>query len=99
MPVTHVVLIAWSPTVPAAHLERAREVARGLVTKIPGLSSVVEGPSVSAEGLEGPYDYGMVMTFADADARDAYLPHPAHQEFVALLADDAVSQVTVFDLS
>ena len=35
--------------------------------------AVVEGHSSSPEGLEDGYDYGFVVTFATAQARDAYI--------------------------
>ena len=44
----------------------------------PGIIALKEGPSVSPEGLERGHDYGFVVTFDDAAARDAYLPHPEH---------------------
>lgn len=96
--ITHIVLIGWAPHTPTEVRERAREIARGFVGRIPGLLQVTEGPSTSPERLEGPHEYGMVMTFADAAARDGYLPHPVHREFTALLADGAASRVTVFDI-
>lgn len=98
MPLLHVVLIEWAPGTTAGQRDRARTIARSFPQRIPGVVSVVEGPSVSTEQLEGPHDYGMVITFTDAAARDAYLPHPVHQEFVALLQDGAAGLVTVFDI-
>lgn len=98
MAVEHVVLLAWSPQTGADVRESAREIARSFPDAIPGVVGVAEGPSVSTEGLEGAYDYGLVVTFVDEAARDAYLPHPVHQRFVALVAGDATTQITVFDL-
>lgn len=92
------VLIRWAPTTSAAHRDRARAVALGLPHRILGIESLVEGPSVSPEGLEDGFDYALAFTFASAAARDDYLPHPAHQELTALFADGAIEKVTVFDL-
>ena len=99
MQIVHVVLVEWAAPTPAGRRDRARAIARSFPQRIPGVVSVVEGPSVSTEQLEGPHDYGMVITFTDAEARDGYLPHPVHQEFVALLQDGAAGQVTVFDIA
>ena len=99
MQIVHVVLVEWSSSTPAAQRDSARAIARSFPERIPGVVSVAEGPSVSTERLEGPHDYGMVITFADEEARDRYLPHPVHQEFVALLHDGAAGQVTVFDIA
>ena len=99
MQIVHVVLVEWAVSTPVSHRDQARAVARSFPQRIPGVVSVVEGASVSPEQLEGPHDYGMVITFADADARDRYLPHAVHQEFVALLQDGAAGQITVFDIA
>jgi hypothetical protein len=32
------------------------------------------------------FTHCFLVTFGDEAGRDAYLPHPAHQEFVALVA-------------
>lgn len=44
----------------------------------------------------------MVMTFSDAAARDAYLPHPAHQRVVERLVpmlEGGLQGVVAFDFS
>lgn len=98
MRIVHVVLIRWAAQTSDEHRERARAVARGLKERIGGVESIVEGPSVSPEGLEQGYDYGLIVTFTDAAARDAYLPHPAHLELSELFGDGAIDGVTVLDL-
>ena len=50
-----------------------------LVGQIEGLLSADFGPNVSPEGLGQGFNDGFVMDFADAAARDRYLPHPAHK--------------------
>lgn len=99
MSVLHNVLIRWAPETPAAHRDRARAIARGLAQRIVGVEWLVEGPSVSPEGLEDGFDYALSMSFTDEAARDNYLPHPAHQELVALFADGAIEKVVVYDLA
>ncbi len=66
---------------------------------IPGIVSYHWGPSCSPEGFGKGFDAGFVMTFVNAAARDAYLPHPEHksiQPLVRALVDDAF--VYDFDL-
>ena len=48
--------------------------------KVPGLLSFAGGPYSSPEGLNKGYSHAFHMTFADAEARDAYLPHPEHEK-------------------
>jgi hypothetical protein len=97
MSVSHVVLLRWSPDVDVDGRERVRLRLRELSQLIDGIESLVEGPSSSPEGLENGYDYGFVVTFTDAQARDAYLPHPAHLP-VAELVGAAAADLVVFDI-
>ncbi len=64
---------------------------------IPGILNVTGGYNNSPEGKSHGYDFGFVMWFEDAAARDRYLPHPDHQalgrQHVAPIAED----VMVFD--
>ena len=72
-----------------ACLERLRD-------RIDGITSFDFGSNTSPEGLGRGYDLGFTLDFVDAAARDAYLPHPAHQECVALIGA-SVENVLVFD--
>jgi hypothetical protein len=96
--VTHVVLVRWRADADDATRAAVRAGVRGLAGPIPGVLGIEEGPSVSPEGLEQGHDYGFVVTFADAAARDAYLPHPAHL-VVAEAIGRAADGVTVFDIA
>ncbi|MCP2031202.1 hypothetical protein L1277_001293 [Okibacterium sp. HSC-33S16] len=95
--VTHVVLVRWAPTTPPNVRESIRATARSLATEIPGISRLVEGPSVSPENLEQGFDYALVIDFVDSHARDNYLPHPAHLPLARELGQHSES-VVVFDV-
>ena len=62
--------------------------------KIAGIESVSGGDNNSPEGKTHGFDWGFVMTFVDAAARDAYLPHPEHvalgQTLLRPIADDVL---------
>ncbi|HEX7834787.1 MAG TPA: Dabb family protein [Pseudolysinimonas sp.] len=91
----HVVLIEWASPIDGVELSRLiDERLRGL----PGVLSIAEGASVSPEGLEGGFDWGMVVTFNGAAARDAYLVDPDHAVVARFLTANA-ARVTVFDLA
>ena len=66
---------------------------------IPGLVSFSAGPNTSPEGRTLGFTHGFVMDFEDAAARDAYLPHPKHQEAAAHLRAirEPENGVLVFD--
>lgn len=96
--IIHVVLITWARTAPsdvAAQLDQAVQVVRATV---PGVLETSHGPSVSTEHLERGYDYGLYVRFADAAARDGYLPHPSHRPLSDLITMHS-DGVLVFDLA
>ena len=95
--ITHIVLTQWRPDTPAAALVELRERIGRFPEEIPGTVSVVEGTSVSPEGLEAEFEWGMVVKFVDAHARDGYLVHPAHAP-VATLIGQWSERVVVYDI-
>lgn len=97
MSTSHVVLLRWSADTQYERREAIRERIRALAGLIDGIESVVEGPSSSPEGLERGFDYGFVVTFVDAEARDAYLPHRDHRPVADSIAA-AVDEIVVFDI-
>jgi hypothetical protein len=93
----HVVLFQPKPDTDPADWERLREEIEALPGKIDGIVSVSWGANVSPEGIGQGYEQGFVMVFADEAARDAYLPHPAHQAVIPPIL--ALSERTlVYDL-
>ena len=95
--VHHVVLVQWKDATPPDVREAARDAARSFRGLIPGIVRLDEGPSVSPEGLEGGYEWGLLISFEDSAARDAYLPHPTHRVLADLIGAHS-SRVVVFDL-
>lgn len=97
MTVTHVVLVQWNDQVDPAEIDWIRTYTQTLESSIPGIRSVVDGPSMSPENLEAGYDYGLVIVFADALSRDVYLTHPAHMPLAEALQRTS-SRIAVFDI-
>ena len=95
--VTHVVLVSWRSGRAAVAEASIRPALRALANTIPGISSLVEGHSTSPEGLEDGHDYGFVVTFDSADARDSYLPDPRHQAVADEIGRNA-QRIVVFDI-
>lgn len=83
--VHHVVLFRFRPDLPAGSVEAVFEELRGFRQSIPGITGFQGGAYNSTEGLAQGFTHGFTMTFVDAAARDAYLPHPLHQAVVARL--------------
>jgi quinol monooxygenase YgiN len=81
----HIVLFRFKPDTPP-------EAIRGIEIAFVELASRIEvvrgfewGRNNSIEGLDQGFTHVFVLSFADAADRDAYLPDPAHQAFVAQL--------------
>ena len=93
----HVVLIKPKPDVEDEAVDRLSQVLAGLSRQIPGIVGYHWGVNVSPEGIGRGYEYGFVMTFEDAAARDAYLPHPEHAAIRPFM-DAVAAEVLVFDI-
>jgi len=94
--VLHVVLAEWKDGVDAA--AEATRMSDEKLTTIDGVLSVSSGPTISGEGLEGGFDWMLVVRFRDRAALDGYLPHPAHLPVAGFLGDSA-ARVVVFDIA
>jgi hypothetical protein len=99
MPTRHIVLVKVRPDVPASEVQKALDALGALNGQVPGLLSFEAGPNNSPEGRTLGFTHGFVMDFADAAARDAYLPDPRHQAAAAGLRAirDPENGVLVFD--
>ena len=97
MTITHIVLVSWRDGEAEAAEQVVRPLVAGFRETIPGVLAVAEGPSNSPEGKEEGFDYALVVTFASPEARDAYLPHPAHQPVAQAIGAHA-DKVVVFDV-
>jgi hypothetical protein len=94
------VLLKIRPDVTDEQVDEVFAALAGLVGSIPGLLSFSGGPYSSPEGLNRGYTHGFSMTFSDAAARDAYLPHPEHEQVKALVLavlDGGLDGVLAFD--
>ncbi|BDZ46226.1 Dabb family protein [Naasia aerilata] len=95
--ITHVVLVEWKREVEPASVQTLERLVDELPGQVPGILSLRRGPSVSPEHLEAGYEWGLVVEFEDAGARDGYLPHPAHQPVASIIGAGA-ERLVVFDL-
>ncbi len=95
--VTHIVLVSWKSGRASAAEESIRPAIRALTETIPGIASIVEGHSSSPEGLEDGHDYGFVITFDSAPARDCYLTDSRHRVVADAIGVHA-QRIVVFDI-
>ena len=98
--ITHMVLLRIRKDVPKRQVDDVFAALAGLRAKIPGILSFSGGAYSSPEGLQRSFTHAFCMTFADARARDRYLPHPEHEkvkEQVLGVLDGGLDGVIAFD--
>ena len=92
----HVVLFKFKPEVTKAQVQEVVDAFAALPKKIDSIADFEWGTDVSVEMKSEGYTHCFVVSFADAKARDEYLPHAAHAEFVKLVGP-RIEKVLVFD--
>jgi hypothetical protein len=84
-PVRHVVVFKYKSGATEDQIRQVTDAFRDLKKKIPGIVSFERGVNNSPEGKNLGFTHVYLLTFEDANARDAYLPHPEHKKFGELL--------------
>lgn len=83
--IRHVVLFKLRPGLPPETPGQIFAALKALQPQIPGIITVSAGQDASPEGLQRGNTHGFTVDFENAAARDAYLPHPAHQKVGAMI--------------
>lgn len=83
--VKHVVVFKYKPGTTPDQIEQVTTAFKALKGKIPGIVSFEYGTNNSPEKLNKGFTHVYLLTFTDAAARDAYLPHAEHKKFGELL--------------
>jgi hypothetical protein len=94
--IRHIVLMKPIENVAPALVEAARVGLTTLSTEIPGIHAYAFGQNNSPERISRGFELGFTVDFVDAAARDAYLPHPAHQAYIPAVQAIA-AELLVFD--
>ncbi len=81
----HMVSFKFKPEASAEKIKEVETAFSALPGKIPQILSFEWGTNVSPEKLDKGFTHGFILTFKDGKDRDAYLVHPAHQEFGKLV--------------
>lgn len=80
--ITHMLLAKWKPTTSGADVQRLLEMIGALLVPIPQILSFQAGEDFSK--YSAGFTHVVVLTFADRDALQHYLRHPAHRPVVDL---------------
>lgn len=83
--VKHIVVFKYKSTATPAQIAEVTSAFKALKGKIPGIVSFEYGMNNSPENLNKGFTHIYLLTFTNAAARDAYLPHPEHKKFGELL--------------
>jgi quinol monooxygenase YgiN len=92
----HIVLYKFKDDATPAQVQEVIDTFAALPKKIDGIVGFEHGTNVSPEGKSDGLTHVFVVSFIDEKARDAYLTHPAHQEYVNIVKDRR-EKVVVFD--
>jgi hypothetical protein len=84
-PVRHVVIFKYKPAATPAQIAEVTKAFRGLQQAIPGIIGFEDGVNNSPEKKNLGFTHVYMLTFENLAARDTYLPHPKHKEFIQLL--------------
>jgi hypothetical protein len=96
--VRHVVVFKFKAGAAPSKIEQVTDALRALQGSIPGIVSFEHGVNNSPEGKNLGFTHAFLITFEDAAARDAYLPHPEHKAFGSLLRSlEVLEDVFVVD--
>jgi quinol monooxygenase YgiN len=81
----HVVLFKFKPTSTPEDIKKVETAFAALPKQIDTIVDFEWGTDVGAENLSDGFTHCFLVTFRSTEARDAYLPHPAHKKFVELV--------------
>lgn len=84
----HVVMFAFKPTTASERIAEIEQAFAALADEIDEIIDFEWGTDVSVENRSQGFTHCFIVSFASADARDRYLPHPAHQRFVQLVSQE-----------
>ena len=96
--IRHILLIKFKEDAEESEIEKLKRLFEAMPSKVEGVTSVEWGLNDSPENKNQGYTHSVLMTFADEEGRQNYLPHPEHdalKDVFRPLLDDII----VFDYS
>ena len=96
--IRHILLIRFKPDASAPQIDAVRRAFLAIPPKIEGVEAVEWGENNSPEQKNQGFTHCVMMSFADDDARNRYLPHPEHQALVSIFRP-TLQDIIVFDYS
>jgi hypothetical protein len=87
----HIVLVRWLPEATEARRESVRRAIAALPSQIPEIAALKSGDGIGAGSNH--YDFAAVLDFADRDAWQRYIQHPAHRAYAEGPGKEAVGSL------
>jgi quinol monooxygenase YgiN len=81
----HVVLFKFKEDAKAEDIKKVVDAFAALPKQIDTIVDFEWGTDVSPEKISQGFTHCFLVSFRSAEARDAYLPHPAHKKFVEIV--------------
>jgi hypothetical protein len=95
-PFRHFVSFQFKEGTPDAKQTELVDAFMALKSKIDAITDLEWGGTENIEPLNDGFTHSFLVSFKDKAGLEAYLPHPAHEEFVKLLKPH-LEKVYVFD--
>ncbi len=92
----HAVFFKFKEGTPENEIVEIEKAFVALKARIDTIASIEWGRSESVEGLNDGFTHCFFVTFRNKAGLEAYIPHPAHEAFVAILKPK-LEKVFVFD--
>ncbi len=92
----HVVMYKFKEGISPQQLQEVVDAFAGLPKKVDTIVGFEKGTNVSVENKSEGFTHIFVVTFKDEAGRDAYLKHPAHDDYVKVVKDRREKAI-VFD--
>src|SRR5690349_21189930 len=83
----HIVMYKFKDDQTKAQIQEVIDAFAGLPKKIDTIIGFENGTNVSPEGKSEGFTHCFLVTFKNEQDRDAYLKHPAHDEYVKVVKD------------
>ena len=92
----HIVMYKFKDSLKPAEVQEVIDAFAGLPKKVNTIVDFEHGTNVSREGKSEGFTHVLVVTFKNEADLQAYLVHPAHEEYVKVVRDRR-EKVVVFD--
>ncbi len=94
--IRHILLIKFKDSAESSEIAKLRGLFEAMPEKLEGVLSVEWGVNDSPEGKNKGYTHAVLMTFANDESRDIYLPHPEHDALKTVFRP-ILEDIVVFD--